>query len=107
MEIGPATPADAEAIAAIYAHHVLNGTASFDEVPPDAAFWSEKITAILERGWPFLAASLDGRVIGYAYATQFRDRPAYRFTCENSIYIRPDHVGQGAGRRLLTQLVEA
>ena len=107
MEIGPASPADADAITAIYAHHVLNGTASFDEVPPDAAFWSDKIAAMVARGWPFLAAGLDGQVIGYAYATQFRDRPAYRFTCENSIYVHPDRVGQGVGRQLLTELIEA
>ncbi|MCL6682986.1 N-acetyltransferase family protein [Sphingomonas sp. SE158] len=107
MDIRPATADDADAIAAIYGHHVLHGTASFDEIPPPAAFWKEKIEAVLGRGWPFLVATAGGQVVGYAYATQFRDRPAYAFTCENSIYIQPDHVGQGIGKTLLGKLIAA
>ena len=75
--IRPVRPDDATAIAAIYAHHVLHGTATFDIDPPDVASWREKIAAIAARGWPFLVAERDGAVAGYAYATQFRDRPAY------------------------------
>jgi phosphinothricin acetyltransferase len=86
---------------------VLHGTASFDEVPPSVEFWREKIGAILAKGWPFLVATEDGQVIGYCYATQFRDRPAYAFTCENSIYVHPDRVGQGIGRAMLAELVAA
>ncbi|MDH7974423.1 N-acetyltransferase family protein [Sphingomonas sp. AR_OL41] len=97
---------DATAIAAIYGHHVLHGTATFDTDPPDAAFWRDKIAALAERGWPFVVAEAEGGVIGYAYATQFRDRPAYREACEDSIYVAPDAIGRGVGRALLTVLVE-
>jgi phosphinothricin acetyltransferase len=104
--IRPAVPEDAETIASIYAHHVLHGTASFDTVPPPAASWSEKIVAILERGWPFLVAERGGEVSGYAYASQFRDRPAYAVTCEDSIYIASDLQSQGIGTALLVRLIE-
>lgn len=103
--IRSATAADAEAIAAIYTHHVLHGTASFDTEPPDAVFWAEKIGEILGRGWPFLVAGQDGEVVGYAYVCQFRDRPAYVATCENSIYVAPGHEGQGIGTVLLDALI--
>jgi L-amino acid N-acyltransferase YncA len=105
--IRAATPADAGAIAAIYAHHVLHGTASFDTDPPPAHAWADKIGAIASRGWPFLVAEVDATVAGYAYATQFRDRPAYAGTCEDSIYVAPDRVGQGLGTALLSALIEA
>lgn len=105
--IRPVRPDDAASIAAIYTHHVLHGTATFDIDPPDVAFWSEKIASIAARGWPFLVAERDGDVVGYAYATQFRDRPAYAETCENSIYLAPDQLGRGIGSRLLPALVEA
>jgi len=98
---------DAEQIAAIYAHHVLHGTASFDEIPPSAEFWRDKIAAVQAHGWPFIAAESDGALLGYAYATQFRDRPAYRFSCENSIYVHPDQVGRGIGKTLLSELIAA
>ena len=107
MEIRAASSDDAEAIAAIYGHHVLHGTASFDEVPPTVEFWRDKIAGIVAKGWPFLVATEGDAVVGYCYATQFRDRPAYAFTCENSIYVHPEHMGQGIGRVLLGQLVAA
>lgn len=107
IAIRAATPADAEAIAAIYAHHVLHGTATFDTEPPSVEFWREKIGDIAAKGWPFLIADAEGAVAGYAYATQFRDRPAYAGTCENSIYVAPDRVGQGIGTALLGALIEA
>jgi len=105
--IRPVRPDDAASIAAIYAHHVLHGTATFDTEPPEVAAWREKIASIAARGWPFVVAEQDGAVAGYAYATQFRDRPAYAETCENSIYLAPDHIGRGIGSRLLPALVEA
>ena len=104
--IRPARVEDAAAIAAIYAEHVLTGTASFDTVPRTGAETAERIGMITERGWPFLVAEAGGEVLGYAYAAQFRDRPAYASTCENSIYIRADQVGRGIGRLLLGQLIE-
>lgn len=98
---------DAAAIAAIYAHHVAHGTASFDTEPRSDADVAARITECSTRGWPFLVADVGGEVIGYAYATQFRDRPAYRSTCENSIYVSPKHVGRGVGTLLLDALVKA
>ena len=105
--IRPAHPGDASAISAIYDHHVRYGTASFDEAAPGLEETAAKIGHIIGRGWPFLVAEADGRVIGYAYATQFRDRPAYAATCENSIYVEPDWIGRGVGRSLLAALIEA
>lgn len=105
--IRPAAKADAEAVAAIYAHHVLHGTASFDTDPPSVDFWRHKIGDIAGKGWPILIAEIEGDVAGYAYATQFRDRPAYAATCEDSIYVAPDRVGQGVGTALLSALIEA
>jgi len=105
--IRPASPDDAPSIAEIYAHHVLHGTASFDTVPPDADHWRTKITDIAASGWPFLVAEEGGKVAGYAYATQFRDRPAYAETCENSIYVAPGHTGRGVGSALLASLIPA
>lgn len=107
IAIRPASVSDAAAIAAIYAHHVAHGTASFDTVPRSEAETAARITECAERGWPFLVAERFGVVVAYAYATQFRDRPAYRSTCENSIYVAPTAIGQGIGRALLAALVEA
>lgn len=99
-----ATPDDAAAVAAIYAHHVAHGTASFDTEPRSEADMAAKIAQCSSNGWPFFVAERAGTVVGYAYATQFRDRPAYRSTCENSIYVAPDAIGQGVGTQLLTAL---
>ena len=96
---------DADAIAQIYAYHVLNGTASFDIVPRSSAETEQKIGDILSKGWPFLVAERDNRILGYAYATAFRDRPAYGFTCEDSIYVDTDFMGQGVGVKLLRALM--
>lgn len=100
-----AIPADASAIAAIYAHHVRHGTASFDTVPRSLVETEGRIAESSARGWPFLVAEQDGQVMGYAYATQFRDRPAYGSTCENSIYVHSDRQGQGIGKALLGALL--
>jgi L-amino acid N-acyltransferase YncA len=107
MQIRLARPADAAAIAAIYGHHVLNGTGTFEEEAPSVEDIAERLAKVQARGWPWLVAETDGQVIGYAYAAQFRDRAAYRFACENSIYVHPDHVGAGIGRALLDALLRA
>lgn len=104
--IRDASEADARAVQAIYAHHVLHGTASYDVEPPTVEQMAGKIVWVLGEGWPFLVASCDGAVAGYAYATQFRDRAAYRFTAENSIYVHPDRIGRGVGKALLQRLVQ-
>ena len=98
---------DAAATAAIYAHHVAHGTASFDTEPRSYSEMAARIAECSARGWPFLIAETAGEVVGYAYATQFRDRPAYASTCENSIYLHPDRCGQGIGTLLLDALIEA
>jgi len=105
--IRTADPDDAASIAEIYAHHVLHGTASFDTVPPTSDEWRIKIADIVSRGWPFLVVEKDGAVVGYTYATQFRDRPAYAETCENSIYIAPLSSGRGLGSALMSALLPA
>jgi phosphinothricin acetyltransferase len=107
IPIRPAAPADAPAIATIYAHHVLHGTATFDTKPPPPAFWTDKIETLATRNWPFLVAEVDGDVVGYAYVTQFRDRAAYVRTCEDSIYVRADSHGRGIGSALMAALCEA
>ncbi len=99
--------ADAAAIADIYATHVLTGTASFEIAAPGEAATAEKIGRILASKWPFLVCADGDVVVGYCYATQFRDRPAYMYACENSIYVRADRRGQGIGRALLTALLSA
>lgn len=105
MTIRPVQEADAEAIAAIYAHHVLNGTASYEIEPPSVDETTAKIRRVTEPGWPFIVAEEEGRVVGYAYATQFRDRAAYRFACEDSIYVVADKARRGIGRMLLEALI--
>ena len=98
---------DAESIAAIYAHHVAHGTASFDTEPRSEAETASRISECDASGWPFLVAEAEGKVVGYAYATQFRDRPAYRWTSENSVYIHPGAIGRGVGTQLLRALIDA
>lgn len=107
LTIRPARSADSAAIAAIYAHHVHQGTATFDTVPRSAGDMAERIAQADARGWPFVVAEQDGVPVGYAYATPFRDRPAYANTCEDSIYVAPDRIGQGIGRALLAALLAA
>lgn len=107
LSIRAARTTDAASIAEIYAHHVCHGTASFDTKPRSDAATAEKIADCAARGWPFLVCERDGVLLGYAYAAQFRDRPAYGLTCEDSVYVHPDHLGQGVGSALLTALIEA
>ncbi len=104
--IRAAQPDDVASITAIYADHVLHGTASFDTVPRSHAATRDKLNECVGRHWPFLVAEKGGLVVGYAYATQFRDRPAYANACENSIYVASDRRGEGIGTALLTALVE-
>ena len=100
-----ATDADMAAVTAIYAHHVQHGLASFEETPPDPAEMLARRRTVLQRGCPYLVAERDGEVVGYAYASAYRPRPAYRFTVEDSIYVRHDLAGRGVGARLLQQLI--
>ena len=83
-----------------------HGTASYDYEPPPVAAMRDKIRRIGAAGWPFIVADADGAAVGYAYATQFRDRAAYRYTAENSIYVDPGWTRRGIGRALLEALIE-
>lgn len=105
--IRPARGGDAQAIAAIYAWHVANGTATFDTAAPEAAAWADKITDFAARGFPFLVAEQAGVVSAYAYAARFRDRAAYAATCEDSIYVAADARGGGIGTALMMALIAA
>lgn len=108
VSIRPVSQDDAGQIAAIYAPYVLHGTATFDIEVPAPEQWREKIVYIVARSWPFIVATDEsGSVIGYAYATQFRDKAAFLHSCENSIYLRGDATGQGVGHLLLNALMDA
>jgi L-amino acid N-acyltransferase YncA len=106
MIIRDATPGDAKDITEIYGHHVLHGTATFDTEPPSFDHWQNRIAEIRGKLWPFVVAEREGTIVGYAYAMQFRDRPAYVGTCENSVYVSPDAMGVGVGTALMTALIE-
>ena len=108
VTISPATLADAPAIAEIYGEHVIRGTASFEVTPPGAAEIGARIAKVLNAGSPWLVASdRAGELLGYAYASQLLPRAAYRYTCEDSIYIRRDRIGRGIGTALLAALIDA
>jgi len=100
-----ATPEDFAAITKIYADHVSAGTATFEIEPPDLPEMLRRWREVTERGLPYLVATHGDVVAGYAYAGAYRPRPAYRYTVEDSIYLRPDCVGQGIGRALLAALI--
>jgi L-amino acid N-acyltransferase YncA len=96
---------DMAAIQAIYAHHVLHGTASFEEEPPSLGEMQRRRADVLARGLPYLLAEIGGRVAGYSYATPYRARSAYRFTIENSVYVDQARHRAGIGRALLAELI--
>ena len=98
--------ADVARCAEIYAHHVLHGTASFELEPPDIEEMKKRRAAVLDLGLPHLVGERDGRVVGYAYASSWRPRPAYKYSVEDSIYIDKDAVGQGVGKALLPVLID-
>ena len=104
-EIRPATAADLAFITRIYDHAVRHGTATFELIPPDLAEMTRRFCVLMDGGFPYLAAALDGRVVGYAYAGAYRPRPAYRFTVENSLYLSPSIHRRGIGTRLLQRLI--
>ncbi|HKV18160.1 MAG TPA: GNAT family N-acetyltransferase [Mycobacterium sp.] len=103
--VRPAAASDLDSIAEIYAHHVLTGVATFELEPPDAQEWRRRFDAVADSGLPFLIAEFDGAVVGYAYCAQWKSRPAYRHTVEDSVYVAPDAVGRGVGGRLLDALL--
>lgn len=95
---------DIAAITAIYAHHVLHGTGTFEIDPPSRDDMAARRADVLAKGLPYLVAEDAGRVLGFAYCNWFKPRPAYRFSAEDSIYVADDARGQGLGRLLLDAL---
>jgi L-amino acid N-acyltransferase YncA len=106
VTIRPAAPDDLDAIGEIYAHHVRTGVATFELDAPDVAELHRRFHAVTTAGLPFLTATLDGVVAGYAYCTPWKARPAYRHTVEDSVYLAPHAVGCGIGGRLLDGLLD-
>jgi|SRR5689334_4604527 phosphinothricin acetyltransferase len=106
LEIRPTTAADLPSITEIYEHAVRFGTATFELIPPDLPEMTRRFRALMDGGFPYLVAALDGRVAGYAYASPYRPRPAYRFTVENSVYLQPAVHRRGIGLQLLQRLIE-
>jgi len=100
-----ATTPDMTAVQTIYAHHVLHGLATFEEVPPSVEELLERRASVLGSGLPYLVAEIDGRLVGYSYATGYRPRAAYRYTVEDSVYVTAGRCGQGIGSALLAALI--
>lgn len=103
--IRAAGEADMQAVQAIYAYHVQHGRATFEENPPSVQDMLERRADIVQRGLPYLVAECEGVVVGYAYATAYRPRRAYRFTLEDSVYLAADSQGRGIGHALLSSLI--
>lgn len=102
--IRPGSVQDLPAITAIYAHHVLTGTGTFETTAPTEAEMAARRADVLAKGLPYLVADEGGQILGFAYCQWFKPRPAYRFSAEDSIYLHPDAGGKGLGRSLLGEL---
>ncbi len=103
--IRPSLDSDLDAITAIYAHHVLHGTGTFEIDPPSRADMAARRAEVMARNLPWLVAERSGEIVGFAYANWFKPRPAYRFSAEDSIYVADSARGGGVGRALLTALI--
>ena len=106
IAVREARDSDLDAVAGIYGHHVRHGVASFEYEPPDSAELRRRCGEVRARGLPYVVAERDSRLLGFAYASPFRLRPAYRYTVEDSVYVHPDTVREGIGRRLLQAVIE-
>ena len=106
MEIRGARPEDTDGIQRIYAHHVLHGTGTFEEQPPDEAAIGARLRGGLDGGYAWLVAADETGLLGFGYYGPFRERAAYRQTVEDSIYVREDVRGQGVGKALVARLIE-
>jgi phosphinothricin acetyltransferase len=106
MDIRDATDADVPDIQAIYAHHVLYGTGTFEEDPPSVEEIRARFRKVVDGGCVWLVATDATGVLGFGYYAPFRERSAYRFTVEDSIYVREDVRGQGVGKALVSRLIE-
>jgi phosphinothricin acetyltransferase len=106
VQVRPATPDDLPAVQAIYAHHVRRGLASFEEAPPGTEEIRRRHAEVTGQGLPWLVADFGGVVAGYGYCAPYRTRSAYRYTLEDSVYVREDYHGRGVGAALLDALIE-
>ena len=104
-KIRTATLDDAAAIAEIYNWYVAETVITFETEAPDEAEMARRFDTILGKGHPLLIGEIAGQVVGYAYASTYRERAAYRFTCEDSVYVHHDHHGRGIGSALLADLI--
>jgi L-amino acid N-acyltransferase YncA len=107
VTVRPAVVDDLDAIAQIYAHYVQTGVATFELTPPPRAEWQRRFDVVARRELPFVTATLDGQVAGYAYCVPWKTRPAYQHTVEDSVYLAPHAVGLGIGGMLLDTLLSA
>jgi phosphinothricin acetyltransferase len=107
MLIREAVEGDIAEIQAIYAHHVLHGTGTFEEIPPSVGEMHARWRNVTSKGCAWIVSAGTTGVAGYGYYQQIRDRSAYRFTAEDSIYVREDVRGQGVGKALVVALVQA
>jgi phosphinothricin acetyltransferase len=107
MIIRPATLDDAFTIAALYSHHVLHGTGTFEEAPPSPSDIAVRMKAVLDAGFPWLVVEEDGRIVAYAYAGPYHRRSAYRYTAEDSVYVADEERGKGYGRAALAAVIDA
>jgi phosphinothricin acetyltransferase len=106
VRIREAIRADLPVVQSIYAHHVMHGLASYEEVPPDLAEMQRRFDDVKAQDLPYFVAESAGLVVGYGYCTLFRTRSAYRFTLEDSIYVKEGMLGKGIGKALLSVLIE-
>jgi phosphinothricin acetyltransferase len=106
LNVRDANGDDTAAVHAIYSHHVLRGFGTFDEVPPAPSAYADKWRDVVAMGLPWLVAVDGSEVVGFAYASAFRPRSGYRYTLEDSVYVREDRRGRGVGMALLTPLIE-
>ncbi|UGQ46949.1 arsinothricin resistance N-acetyltransferase ArsN1 family B [Massilia endophytica] len=102
-----AQAADAPALAAIYNHYVLNSTITFEETAVPSDEMARRVDSVQAAGLPWLVYEIDGSAVGYAYATKWRERSAYRFSVESTVYVRHDRHGHGIARQLYAQLLAA
>jgi phosphinothricin acetyltransferase len=106
VQVRPAAPDDLPAIHGIYSHHVLNGLASFEELPPPVEEMRRRFDDVRSRGLPYLAADFGGVLAGYGYCAPYRSRSAYRYSLEDSVYVRHGSEGRGVGSALLRELID-
>jgi L-amino acid N-acyltransferase YncA len=105
VTVRPCEEKDIPSLTGIYAHHVLHGLASFEVEPPSESDMRQRRRDVVGKGFPYLAAEYAGEIVGYAYASPYRLRPAYRYTAENSVYLHPEWTGKGVGGELLSALL--